>query len=146
MAALSNYLENKLVDQIFRGQAYTFPTTTYLALYTVTPTATAGSGTEVTGGAYARVAVTGSLANWAGTQGAGTTVASSGTSGATSNNIVITFPAPTAAWGVVTGFSIMDALTAGNELFYGALTVSKTVNNGDSAPSFAAAALALTFS
>lgn len=140
MAALSDYLENKLIDQLFRGQAYTFPTTLYVGLYTANPT-DVGGGTEVTGGSYARVAVTSSLANWAGTQGAGTTVASSGTTGTTSNNNAITFPAPTANWGVVTGMGIFDAASAGNLLVFSALTTSKTVNNGDAAPSFPAASL-----
>ena len=55
----------------------------------------------------------------------------------------ITFPAPTASWGVVTYMAVYDASTAGNLLFYAALTASKTINNGDAAPSFAAAALTL---
>jgi len=60
MAALSNYLENKLVDQLFRGQAYSFPTTLYIGLLTSAPS-DSSSGTEVSGGSYARVAVTCSL-------------------------------------------------------------------------------------
>lgn len=146
MAALSNYLENKLVDQIFRAQAYAFPTTLYVALYTALPTPVTGSGTEVTGGSYARVALADALTAWAGTQAAASVVASTGTSGATSNNAAITFPAPTAAWGSIVGFAIYDAATVGNELFWGALGVSKTVNSGDAAPSFAAGSLAITFS
>jgi hypothetical protein len=65
----------------------------YIGLDTVACGET-GSGTEVTGGSYARVAVTSSLANWAGTQSAGSTTASSGTGGTTSNNNAITFSAP----------------------------------------------------
>ena len=150
MAAFSDFAENKLIDFIFRGQALgitgasaaagTGPTSLYVGLLTANATDST-SGTEVTGGSYARVAVTSSLANWAGTQSAGSTTASSGTSGTTSNNGAITFPAPTANWGVVTGVGVYDASTAGNLLFYTPLTVSKTVNNGDSAPSFAAASL-----
>lgn len=139
MAALSDYLENKLIDQLYRGQAYTFPATLYFALLTAAPS-DVGGGTEVTGGSYARVAVTASLANFAGTQGAGTTAASSGTTGITSNNSVITFPAPTANWGVVTHMAIYDASTAGNLMVWNPLATSKTVNNADAAPSFAAAA------
>lgn len=142
-ASLSNYTQNHLVDWFLRGQTFTPPATVYVALDT-----TAGSastcGTEVSGGSYARVAVTSSLANWAGTQGSGTTTASSGTSGQTSNNQAITFPAPTAAWGTIVGFCFFDASTGGNELLYAPLTVSKTVNNGDAAPSFAAGALTWT--
>ena len=142
MAAMSDYLENKLVDQLFRGQAYSFPATLYFGLYTTNPSDT-GGGTETTGGSYARVAVSASLANFAGTHAAASTTASSGTGGTTSNNGAITFPAPTASWGSVTGFGIFDTSTSGNLLFFGALTTAKTVNNGDAAPSFAAAAFTL---
>lgn len=137
MTAMSNYLENKIVDHVLRGQNYTPPSTVYFALLTAAPSDT-GGGTEVTGGAYARVAVTTSLANFAGTQSAGSTTASSGTGGTTSNNSTITFPAPTANWGTVTHVAIYDASTSGNLLIYTALTTSKTINNGDTAPSFAA--------
>lgn len=150
MAALSDYLENKLIDWLLRGQAIGItgasagagsgPTTVYVGLLTAAPS-DSGGGTEVSGGSYARVAVTSSLANWAGTQSAGSTTASSGTGGTTSNNNAITFPAPTANWGVVTHMGIYDAASGGNLLVYAALTASKTVNNGDAAPSFAAAAL-----
>ena len=142
-ASLSNYTQNKLVDWFLRGQTYTPPASIYVALDTTAGSA-AACGTEVTGGSYARVAVTSSLANWAGTQGAGTTVASNGTSGETSNNVAITFPAPTAAWGSIVGFCFFDASTGGNELLYAPLTVSKTVNSGDAAPSFAAGSLTWT--
>lgn len=114
----------------------------YVALYTANPSDT-GGGTEVTGGSYARVAVASTLANWAGTQSSASTTASTGTGGTTSNNNSITFPAPTANWGVVTGMAIYDALTGGNELWWAALTASKTVNNGDAAPVFSAAALSV---
>ena len=150
MAAWSDFAENKLIDWFFRAQAIgitgasaaagTGPTTLYVALLTAAPSDT-GGGTEVTGGSYARVAVTSSLANWAGTQGAGTTVASSGTSGTTSNNNAVTFPAPTANWGVVTHSAVYDATSGGNLIAWGALTTSKTVNNGDAAPSYAAGQL-----
>ena len=140
MAALSDYAENKIIDAIFRAQALGAPATLYVGLFTATPSDT-GGGTEVTGGSYARVAVTGSLANWAGTQSAGSTIASSGTGGTTSNNAAFTFPAPTANWGVVTSFGLFDASTVGNLWVYAALTTSKTINNLDAAPSFAIAAL-----
>lgn len=145
-AALSNYFQNKFIDWLLRAQTFTPPATVYVALATVAPTAanTTSCGTEVTGGSYARVAVTSSLANWAGTQSAGSTTASTGTSGQTSNNGTITFPAPTANWGTVVGFCLMDAATNGNMLIFAPLTTSKTVNNGDAAPSFAIGALTYT--
>ena len=139
-ASLSNYTQNHLIDWFLRGQTFTPPTTVYVALDTTAGSA-AACGTEVSGGGYARVAVPSSLADWAGTQGAGTTVVSSGTSGETSNNIAITFPAPTASWGQIVGFCFYDASTGGDMLLYAPLTIAKTVNGGDAAPSFPAGAL-----
>jgi hypothetical protein len=131
MAAMSDYLENKIIDWMLRAQTFTPPATVYVGLHTAAPSDT-GGGTEVSGNAYARVAVTSALANWAGTQSAGSTTASSGTGGTTSNNGVITFPTPTpAGWGTVTHVGVYDASTAGNLLFYGTLTVSKVINAGD---------------
>lgn len=140
MSALTDFAENKVLDAVLRGQALGAPVTHYVALFTANPTDT-GGGTEVAGGSYARVAVTASLANWSGSQSAGSTVASSGTDGTIENNIAITFPAPTASWGVVTGFGIFDAASGGNLWIYSPLTISKTINNGDAAPSFATSAL-----
>lgn len=143
MSAMSDFLENKIVDQLFRGQAAPTTTTLYIGLLTAAPS-DSGGGTEVTGGSYARVAVTSSLANWAGTQSAGSTTASSGTGGQTSNNVAITFPTPSANWGTVTHFGIYDAASGGNLLFWGALTISKTINQADTV-TFPAASLSITF-
>lgn len=150
MSAFADFAENKIIDWFFRAQALGItgasagagsgPATLYVGLLTVTPSDSA-AGTEVTGGAYARVAVTSSLANWAGTQSAGSTTASSGSSGTTSNNNAITFPAPTANWGTIVAFALYDAASGGNLLIWGPLTTAKTVNNGDAAPSFAAGSL-----
>ena len=140
---MSDYLENKMVDQLFRGQTAPTTSTLYIALLTAAPS-DSGGGTEVSGGAYSRVAVTSSLANWAGTQGAGTTTASSGTSGNTSNNIAITFPTPTATWGTATHFGIYDASSGGNLLFYGTLTIAKTINASDTV-TFPIGSLSITF-
>lgn len=143
MANLTDFAENKLIDAIFRGQASGLPATWHVGLFTAAPN-DAGGGTEVSGGSYARAAVTASLANFAGTQSAGSTTASSGTGGVTSNNNAVTFPVPSANWGSITHFALFDASSGGNMWIHGALTVAKTVNNGDPAPSFAAAALTFT--
>lgn len=143
MSQLSNYLENKLIDHLLRGQQMVAPANVYIGLFTVAPSDAAG-GTEVTGGGYTRATVASSLANWAGTQGAGTTVASSGTGGQTSNNAQIAFPSPSGNWGNIVAFGVFDAVSGGNLLFYGTLGTPKTVNNGDAAPTFAAAALTFT--
>lgn len=151
MAAMSDFLENHLIDFLLRAQALgitggtaaagTGPATTYVALLTTVDNDADSAKVEVSGGSYARVAVASSLANWAGTQGAGTTTASSGSSGTTSNNVAITFPAPTANWGSVVGMLIMDAASGGNALLRATLTTPKTINNGDPAPYFPPASL-----
>ena len=143
MSAMSDFLENKIIDQLFRGQAAPTTTTLHVGLLTTAPS-DSGGGTEASGGSYARVAVASSLANWAGTQSAGSTVASSGTGGQTSNNTAITFPTPTAGWGTVTHFAIYDAASGGNLLFWGALTIAKTINQADTV-TFPAASLSITF-
>lgn len=150
MAALTDAFENKIIDFLFRGQALGLanssagagsgPTNIYVGLFTTAPTDST-AGTEVSGGSYARVTVAASLANWAGTQSAGSTTASTGTGGTTSNNNAVTFPAPTANWGTIVAAGLFDSTSGGTLLAYGALTTNKTVNNGDAAPSFAAGAL-----
>lgn len=138
--ALSDYLENKLTDYVFRGQAYTAPTTIYVALFT-SACSDSAIGTEVTGGSYARPGLAASMANWAGTQSAGSTTASSGTGGTTSNNVAINFATPSAGWGLVTYIGLMDAVTGGNLLVCTQLSLGgKTINNGDTV-SFPAASL-----
>lgn len=143
-SSFTDYAENKLIDYLFRGQASGIPATWYVGLDTVACSDT-GGGTEVTGGSYARVAVSSSLANWAGTQSASSTTASSGTNGTTSNNAAITFPAPTANWGSVTSVRVWDASSSGNAWLCFNLTTSKTINNGDAAPAFSAGALTVQF-
>jgi len=152
MAAMTDILENKFIDWFFRGQALglagasaaagTGPATLYISLRAAADS-DGTPGAEVSGTGYARVPITSSLANWAGTQGAGTTTASNGSSGTTSNNIPITFGTPGAAWGQAVGFGVHDSLTGGSELYYAALAQPKTINNGDPAPSFAAGALSI---
>ncbi len=107
----------------------------YIGLFTAAPS-DAGGGTEVTGGSYARVAAAPADANWS---------AASSTDGLTDNVAAITFATPSANWGTVTHIGIFDRLTAGNLMWWGVLAQSKTVNNGDPAPAFAAGALDAVF-
>lgn len=144
MSQMSDYLENKLVDHIFRNRAYTVPAAIYVALFTAAPS-DSGGGTEVSGGSYVRVLVGPSDSAWRSTQGTTTAVASSGTGGVTDNGSAIVFPAPTANWGTITHFGIFDASTAGNLLIWGTVTPNKTVNNGDAAPQYNANSLIITF-
>lgn len=105
--------------------------------------------TEISGGSYARVAITASLGNWAGTQGAGSILASNGSSAITSNNNAITWPTPTADWtpaspadGAAAGVVVLyDASTAGVAWVYGVMANIQVILNGNAAPSAAPAAI-----
>lgn len=157
MGAATNWFENQLVDIFFRGQnatinaktlTWSVAPTMYVALYTVSPddtsTSNSGTGTECTGGSYARVSIACALTNWAGTQGATATTASTGTGGTTSNLVIITFPTPTAGWGTVVAFALCDVASgAGNMFYWGTLTTSKVINSGDQAPVFNVNALSI---
>lgn len=123
--AASNYVEDRTLDFWLNGNAQyssTSPSTLYVALFHGTAAGVltnleAGTLTdEITLGSYARQTVT--FANPA--------------SGSISNDSTVTFPTATANYdGDVTCLAIMDASTSGNVLFYGELTVSKTVTTGD---------------
>lgn len=114
MSELSNHLETALINATLRNTAYTSPAAVYAALFTTDPT-DAGSGTEVSGGSYARTAITfGSPSN-----------------GVTTNSADVTFPTCTVAWGTVTHMGIYDASTSGNLLYHTPLDASKTVDSGD---------------
>ncbi|MEB3750055.1 phage tail fiber protein [Geobacillus icigianus] len=114
MSAISNYLENALINAVLRNIPYTSPSAVYLALYTSDPT-DANTGTEVTGGSYQRQQITFSAPS----------------DGMVSNSNEILFPVATANWGTVTHIGILDAVTGGNLLFYGAVTTPKTISTND---------------
>jgi hypothetical protein len=114
MAEMSNYLENALINATLRNTSYTSPSTVYVGLFTTDPT-DAGTGTEVSGGSYARVAVTfGAPSN-----------------GVTTNSGAVEFAQATASWGTITHIGILDASTSGNLLYHTALDVSKAIDTGD---------------
>lgn len=138
--SLNDYAENKIVDHVFRATAWseTSPVNFDIALFTTSCT-DAATGTEVSGGSYARVAVSRATSSWNGTHGT-TTGASSGTNGTINNAGIIIFPAPTANWGSVTSFAVMDG---SNPVVCTDLTTPKSINNGDAAPSFATGALTI---
>jgi hypothetical protein len=114
MAEFSNYLENAVIDAVLRNTSYTSPTTVYVGLFTTDPT-DAGSGTEVSGGSYARTAVTFSAPS----------------NGVTSNSADVEFPQATASWGSVTHIGLHDAASGGNLLFHTVLDTTKTIDSGD---------------
>lgn len=113
--SFSNYLETELLDHVFTNNAYTAPSTLYLALFTSNPAEDA-SGTEVTtsGTAYARQTVTFTV---------------SGNTATT--DAAVEFPTATANYGTVSHVAIFDASSAGNMIAYAALTTSKAIETGD---------------
>ena len=111
--SFSNYLETKVLDHVFGGTAYTAPSTLYLALFT-TDSSESATGTEVSGGAYARQ-----------------TVAFTTSGATTSNTSAVEFPTATANYGTVVAVAVMDASTGGNMLAYAGLSSDKTIETGD---------------
>ena len=146
VGGLSDYASNRLIDLLFRGVAYTWPSNVTVRLLTSAPS-NAGGGSEVAaGGGYVSQVVASSLTAWAGTQGAGTTTASTGTSGETSNNAPIVFPAPTSNWGVVSHLAVSDGAGVGaNLLYWSQMDTPRTVSGGGPAPRYNAGSLRLTF-
>jgi hypothetical protein len=116
MAAMSNFMETKVLEHFLDATSFTSPSSVYVALFTDDPT-DAGSGTEVTGGAYARVQMTG-----------GWTVAGDNAT----NTAAVTFPTATdGTWGTATHFGIFDASSGVELLIHGVLTDPKTIGDGD---------------
>lgn len=112
MAAMSTYLANAVLNEVLRNTNYVPPATVYLALYTTNPTA-ADTGTEVTGGSYARQAMA-----W--------TAAASGSSSTSAAINFTGMPAVTVSY-----LGIRDAASGGNLLFYGAWASAKVLAAGD---------------
>jgi hypothetical protein len=114
MAEMSNYLENALINATLRNTSYTSPATVYVGLHTADPT-DAGTGTEVSGGSYARTAVTFGAPS----------------DGVTTNSADVDFPQATGSWGTVSHIGIWDASSSGNLLYHTALDASKAIDTGD---------------
>lgn len=114
MSKKTNYLETEIIDHIFNKGAWTAPATMYAALHTADPTETGAVG-ELSGSGYARTAVA-----WGSSSG-----------GSIQNNATVSFPQATAPWGTVTHFSLWDASSGGNALYYGTLAASKTIATDD---------------
>lgn len=116
MAALSDFLENKLLEHITGKASYAMPTV-HVALFTVAPTDSA-AGTEVTGGGYSRKATTG--ASW-----------NAAANGQIKNAVDLEWATASASWGSVVAIALMDAPTGGNVLVYGTAQSAKTIESGD---------------
>jgi hypothetical protein len=126
--SLSDFAENEILDHLLSAATYTPPATLYLAVFTAAPT-DAGGGTEVTGGSYARLAVTNDATNFP-----------AAVAGAKSNGVALTMVTASASWGTIVAYALFDASSAGNMIGWADLTSSVLINNGDTLR-FAAGAL-----
>ncbi len=123
--SLSNYAEDQLLDHLLGKGTRDFPspTTLVVALFTaITGTESPTDEptfTEVSGNAYARTAVTFSATS----------------NGSAKNSADVTFPTCNGGnWGTVTHIGVYDSVDntgTNNLLLYGALTVSKNIQDGD---------------
>jgi hypothetical protein len=116
MAALSDHAEALLLDWLMTAGTATRPTAWYVALFTAAPS-DSGGGTEVSTGGYTRQSVT--------------FAAASSPGGTTSNSGAVSFTASGASFGTVSHIGIFDNSAGGNLLWHGAMTASKTVDDGD---------------
>lgn len=114
MSALSNYLENALLNATLGGVSYTSPSSVYLGLFLTDPT-DAGSGTEVSGGSYMRSQITFGTAS----------------GGQISNVAAINFEVATTDWGTIGWVGIFDAASGGNLLFHAPLNTPAVINTGN---------------
>ena len=116
MSQFTNYLEEKVLDHVFRNTSYTSPGTVYLALYSVAPTESTG-GTELpVSNGYARQAI----------------AFDAYSAGVCSSSADETFTNTGSTWPTAVALAITDASTGGNILAYRELSSSITVGAGGS--------------
>ena len=114
MSAMSDYLENEILDHILRNAAYTPASTVYIGLSTGSFNDD-NSGTELSGNGYTRKSIAFDAAS----------------GGATDNTSAVDFPTATGSWGSVSHYGLFDASSSGNLLIHGAFSAAKTVASGD---------------
>ncbi|MEK5060473.1 hypothetical protein BK126_04395 [Paenibacillus sp. FSL H7-0326] len=125
--SMTNDFENNVLNLLLRGETFTVPSAWYVGLFTTDP-GEAGTGTEVSGGGYARVQATFTKA----------------TTGSSSNTADVVSPVSTAAWGTVTHFGIFDAVTSGRLLFKGTVTPNVPITGAGQQARFPAGSLVIS--
>lgn len=123
MTAATNYLEARTLDFWLKANSQTTsaPSTVYVGLHTATPGETGSLSNELSGSGYTRQSAS-----------FGTVTTATDDTVNVSTDADITFGPATGSWGTITHVSIHDAASAGNMLFYGALSTSKTIGTDDS--------------
>ena len=121
--AMTTYLKNKILDNLFRGSSYTVPGTMYIALSKTLPTDAGTNCTEPTASSYERFAVASNTVNWV-----------AANEGSISNSKALRFNEAQETWTTsaspITHWAIYDAKTSGNMLFYGSLTRTQEIPRG----------------
>ena len=112
--AISNYLENKILNHTLNNVPYTQPEVVYLALFKSDPTDD-NIGEEVNGNGYVRKPIT----------------FNEPSNGSISNSVAITMPVATGDWGTITHIGIMDNLVNGNLLYYGQLDIHQNIQSNN---------------
>ncbi len=120
----SNYYISKLLNQYWNATAYSFPASSFHALWTASLTAASTGATagECSYTGYARVTVTQNNTNFS-TSAAGS---------ATTNLTAITFPTNAGSLQTATFYAVLDSVTlgAGNVIYWGSIS-STAINPSD---------------
>jgi hypothetical protein len=122
MSGLGAYVVNEILDHIFLTGDYASESNLFVALLTTAPDKDdSGSSLpgEVSGAGYARV----TCDTWD----------AAGTAEATENTQPVTFAQAAADWGTVKYFCVMNHITTGDQIGWGALTASRVISSGDTA-------------
>lgn len=112
--SFSNYLEDKVLDHVFKGLAFTQPVNLYISLHSADPGETGMN--ELSGNGYAR-------------QGHDVWNVSSG--GTKTNNGPCIFSVASGTWLQITHFGIWDSSIAGNFFGGGSVITPKIIERGE---------------
>lgn len=121
----SNYLETAVLEHFIGGSATSSPSNVYLAILSAAST---DSVTEIAGSNYSATDANGSVSSGSRPEIVFGTASSGQIQGPTSD---IEYNNSSGTGFTVTGFGVYDAATSGNLLYWGALSSSKTIANGD---------------
>lgn len=117
---MSTYFQDATLNHLFRQVTLASPTKLYIAVSTTQPYENGTGVTEPTDASYARLQVNCTTTNFI-----------APASGTTSNAVALRFNEATNPWNtssnLIKYYAIFDAATAGNMLWFGALTTSKNV-------------------
>jgi len=119
-SSMSDYMENELLDHVLSAATFTAAATLHYGLF-ITPANDDASGTQVSGGSYARQAATNNATNFPAASG-----------GAKANGAAVNFGTASANWGSVGYVALFDASSGGNMYFWGPMVPSIPILNGDS--------------